>query len=77
VLRIFFNYYPLIRSEALERIWEARDAEDGLWMNVTPSYTPRYGWRVLLNGRELLYNTGGLVTTVQAADQLAIFPPGR
>jgi len=77
VLRKFFNYYPQVRPEALDRVWRSQDATDGLWIDVKPSYVPRYGWRLLLNGRELLYNNGGLVAPIRTADQIAIFPPGR
>lgn len=76
VLRKFFNYYPQVRPEALERVWQSEEREDALWVEVAPAYIPRYGWRMLLNGRDLSYN-GGLTAPVYAGDELAIFPPGR
>lgn len=76
VLRKLFSGYPQLRAEALERVWESDEPGDKLWIEVAPAYVPRYGWRVLLNGRELNY-AGGCVTPVHAGDEMAIFPPGR
>jgi molybdopterin converting factor small subunit len=74
--RKFFNYFPQVRSEALERVWYGQERADALWMEVAPAYVPRYGWRILLNGREVSY-TGGFAAPIRAGDELALFPPGR
>lgn len=74
LLRKFFNYYPQARKDALEPIWIARDKN--LWREVQPNFKPRYGWRVLLNGRDLEY-AGGFETPLSRADEISIFPPGR
>lgn len=76
LLRKFFDYVPQARADALERIWRSHEKPDSLWVETYPVYAPRYGWRVLLNGRDLRYN-GGFTTPVHAGDTLAIFPPGR
>lgn len=76
VLRKFFGYYPQARPEALERRWRSEERSDTLWVEVTPIYVPRPGWRVLLNGRDLNYG-GGFGIPVQEKDEIAIFPPGR
>jgi len=76
VLRKFFNYYPRVRSEALERVWRSKEIESSRWSDLVPAYIPRPGWRLLLNGRNLAYSNG-YNATVTAEDKLAIFPPGR
>ena len=76
VLRKFFGYYPQARPEALERLWRSEERSDTLWVEVTPIYVPRPGWRVLLNGRDLTY-AGGFGIPIQEQDEIAIFPPGR
>jgi molybdopterin converting factor small subunit len=76
VLVKFFNYFPHIRGEALDRAWEAEDESESLWQEVVPLYRPKRGWRVLLNGRESAYS-GGFNAPVNPGDQIAIFPPGR
>jgi molybdopterin converting factor small subunit len=76
VLRKFFNYYPQVRPEALDRVWDSQEKDDALWVEVAPAYVPRRGWRILLNGRDLSYD-GGFATPVHAADEIAVFPPGR
>ncbi len=76
VLRKFFNYYPQVRPEALDRVWDSQEKDDALWVEVAPAYVPRHGWRVLLNGRDLSYDSG-FVAPVHAADEIAVFPPGR
>lgn len=75
-LRKVFNYYPQVRAEALERVWCSEERPDALWVETIPVYTPRHGWRVLLNGRDVQY-VGGFDTPVQVEDEIAIFPPGR
>lgn len=75
-LRKFFNYFPAARAEALERVWRSDQPSHSSWVEVRPSYLPRYGWRVLLNGRELEY-AGGFEAAVHNGDELSIFPPGR
>jgi molybdopterin converting factor small subunit len=76
VLGKFFDYYPQARHEALDRIWNSEERSDALWVEVTPTYVPRPGWRVLLNGRDLNY-AGGFAVPVHEKDVVAIFPPGR
>ncbi|MBI3942424.1 MAG: MoaD/ThiS family protein [Chloroflexi bacterium] len=76
LLRKFFDYYPQIRPEALERVWSSEEKQNTLWTKVVSAYMPRPGWRVLLNGRDLSYS-GGFVVPLQVGDQIAIFPPGR
>ncbi|MSP13904.1 MAG: hypothetical protein EXR62_13230 [Chloroflexi bacterium] len=76
LLQKFFDYFPQIRPDALERVWTAEEKSDSLWTAVVPTYIPRSGWRVLLNGRDLSYS-GGFVVPLQIGDQIAIFPPGR
>lgn len=76
LLRKFFGYYPQARSEALERVWHSSDPDDKSWIEVHSAYRPKYGWRVLLNGRDLEYS-GGFETPVHESDELSIFPPGR
>ncbi len=76
VLRKFFNYYPQVRAEALDRVWRSEDRSDSLWIEVEPSYVPRDGWRVLLNGRDVKYG-GGFDAPIQEGDEIALFPPGR
>lgn len=76
VLRKFFNFYPQVRPEALERVWHSHEHEGAAWVELTPVYTPRHGWRILLNGRELTY-TDGFAARVAANDEVALFPPGR
>lgn len=72
----FFNYFPQVRAEALEPVWQSSEDGPSLWTKVETRYMPRSGWRVLLNGRDLRYN-GGLTSPVSDGDTLAIFPPGR
>lgn len=76
VLRRLFNGYPQLRAEALEQAWEEEEDSRRLWIELTPVYRPRRGWRVLLNGREVAY-TGGFDTPARADDLIALFPPGR
>jgi molybdopterin converting factor small subunit len=76
-LRKFFNYFPEARVEALERVWQADDERESLWMEVVPIYVPRKGgWRILLNGRNLEY-AGGFIAPIQDGHTIAIFPPAR
>ena len=76
VLRKLFNYYPRARAEALERRWQSHERQNSAWADLTSTYLPRYGWRVLLNGRDLEY-AGGFSARLGKADELSIFPPGR
>ena len=76
VLARVFNYYPQLRREALDRVWRSEEPTASLWVAVEPVYTPRDGWRVLLNGRDLAYD-GGFARPVTAGDEVALFPPGR
>ncbi len=76
LLRKFFNYYPQVRPEALERLWQSEEKEEALWVEVKPVYVPRRGWRILLNGRDLAYERG-FAAPVHKQDEIALFPPGR
>lgn len=76
VLRKLFNYYPRARAEALERRWQSHERQNSAWADLTSTYLPRYGWRVLLNGRDLEY-AGGFSARLGKADEISIFPPGR
>jgi len=76
ILRKFFNNYPLARYESLDRVWRSEEKAESLWMEVSPIYVPRLGWRVLLNGRDLDY-AGGFTASVHEGDGVALFPPGR
>ncbi|MDW8326067.1 MAG: protoglobin domain-containing protein [Anaerolineales bacterium] len=76
LLNKFFNYYPQTRVEALDRRWQAEEKRDSLWLEPKPVYTPRYGWRVLRNGRDVEYE-GGFSAPLHPGDTVAIFPPGR
>jgi molybdopterin converting factor small subunit len=76
VMRKLFNYFPVARAEALERRWQSHERQDSAWPEMTSTYLPRYGWRVLLNGRDLEY-AGGFDVALGIADELSIFPPGR
>ncbi len=76
LLRKFFNYFPQIRTTALEQVWHSHEKPDSAWVEVFPAYIPRNGWRVLLNGLDLTYN-GGFSTALHENDKIDIFPPGR
>jgi molybdopterin converting factor small subunit len=76
LLRKFFNYYPQARADALEQVWHSHQPQHSSWMEVMPSYVPKYGWRILLNGRDLEY-AGGFAVPVHINDEVSIFPPGR
>jgi len=76
LLRKFFNYYPQVRAEALNIVWQSHDKLDSDWMEVFPAYIPRNGWRVLHNGLDLNYN-GGFTAPIHENDKIDIFPPGR
>lgn len=75
-LRKFFDYFPQARAVALERIWHSQEKPDSRWVEVEPAYTPKGGWRVMFNGRDLSY-THGLKAMLNPGDEIAIFPPGR
>ena len=76
LLRKFFNYFPHIRTQALNPVWHSHDKTDSAWVEVFPVYLPRNGWRVLLNGLDLTYN-GGFAAPLHEHDKIDIFPPGR
>lgn len=76
LLRKLFNYYPHIRSDVLERVWHSQEPADSRWLELTPTYQPRLGWRVLRNGRDVSYN-GGFSAPLCTGDKISIFPPGR
>lgn len=76
LLQKFFNYYPQVRLEALDKRWESEVKEDSLWDAIKPVYVPRAGWRVLYNGRDIAYGDG-IGAIVKEEDVIAIFPPGR
>ncbi len=76
LLQKFFGYYPKARHDALETVWESQENEEELWEKITPVYVPKFGWRVLKNGRDLSYD-GGFTAPLHDGDTIAIFPPGR
>ncbi len=76
ILRKFFNYYPVVRTEALTRVWRSTERIDSTWPELTSIYVPQSGWRVLLNGRDMSY-AGGFTQPVHPQDEIALFPPGR
>jgi molybdopterin converting factor small subunit len=76
LLRKFFDYYPQVRAEALTVNWQSHDKPNSDWREVLPTYVPRNGWRVLLNGLDLTYN-GGFTAPLHENDKIDIFPPGR
>jgi len=79
VLRSLFAAYPAVRAEALDRVWDERPGSDGTLTSdgtIVPTYAPRAGWRLLLNGRDVRYG-GGLMLPISHGDEVAIFPPGR
>ena len=78
-LRKLFNYYPHLRDVVFDTAWEAGERVDETgkpWLMVARAYRARPGWRLLVNGREITY-AGGLGRTLQAGDELQLFPPGR
>lgn len=78
LLRKFFNYYPEARSEMLEREWGTGSPNgDATWLaELKHVYTPRRGWNVMLNGKDLRFH-GGLDAPLKEGDHISIFPPGR
>jgi molybdopterin converting factor small subunit len=79
LLRKVFNYFPEIRPEVFDVVWDSHDRLDEkgrTWLDLVPKYCSRRGWRVLLNGRNFVY-AGGLEKEVQPNDEISIFPPGR
>jgi molybdopterin converting factor small subunit len=76
MLRKVLDYFPAIRHASMETTWQEVDQPASLWTHVEPIYTPRSGWRLLLNGKDLRYH-GGFAAPLQADDELAFFPPGR
>ncbi len=76
LLQKFFSYYPQARHDALKIVWESQENEEELWEKVAPAYIPKFGWRVLKNGRDLTYD-GGFTAPLHTGDTIAIFPPGR
>jgi molybdopterin converting factor small subunit len=78
-LQKFFDYYPAARQHALETVWteaERLDATNTAWLTVSRAYRPRFGWRVLLNGRDLGYMDPA-TALLNPGDEIAFFPPGR
>lgn len=79
LLTRFFNYYPQLRTVALQVEWVSHEIDDTLgnpWTHVKANYLPKPGWRVLINGFDINYlpqSKGKL----QAGDIVDIFPPGR
>lgn len=74
ILRKFFNYYPQTHAIALERSWHEADDQEALWLEVTPIYKPKGGYRILKNGRNVGFS-GDM--SIADGDTVAIFPPGR
>ncbi|GAB4474817.1 MAG: hypothetical protein Kow0088_11090 [Anaerolineales bacterium] len=76
VLEKFFDYFPEARPHALERYWDTQEKSHSEWLEVVAVYVFRNGWRILLNGRDLMYE-GGFNQPLHRKDEVAIFPPGR
>jgi molybdopterin converting factor small subunit len=76
VLGKFFNYYPEARAQALEKTWDTEEKSHSEWLEVVSVYLFRKGWRILLNGRDLTYESG-FDHPLTPQDEIAIFPPGR
>ncbi len=76
VLRKVLDYFPAVRSAAMDIAWQDLEQPNSLWTHVEPVYVPRHNWRVLLNGKDLRYH-GGFERRVNADDEIAFFPPGR
>lgn len=76
LLHKFFSYYPKVRADALDVAWHSEEELNSLWLVPYPIYTPKKGWRMLINGHNLAFN-GGFDTHLQAHDKISIFPPGR
>ena len=78
-LRKFFDYFPQARGEALEAGWLPGERVDEMgkpWMTVEAVYRPKFGWRVLLNGRQIDYLPRE-EWLLKEGDELQVFPPGR
>jgi molybdopterin converting factor small subunit len=76
VLRKLFGAYPEIRSEVLDRVWDEQAPGTTRTPIVVPTFQPRQGWRLLLNGKDARYN-GGLRQPIADGDEVSLFPPGR
>lgn len=76
VLRKFFNCFPLAREQALQREWRSEESLNSPWTEVQSAFVPRYGWRVLVNGRDVEY-LEGFDTPTGSGDEVSVFPPGR
>lgn len=79
LLTKFFNYYPQARSLALESEWVSEDVDDSRgnpWTHVNSVFKARDGWRVLLNGEDILY-LAPQNRNLNQGDRVEIFPPGR
>jgi molybdopterin converting factor small subunit len=78
-LRKMFNYYPQVRDKVFDIAWQQGERVDSLgtpWMTVEKGYRIKYGWRLLVNGKDIAYGQG-LETPLNAGDELHVFPPGR
>jgi molybdopterin converting factor small subunit len=79
LLTKFFNYFPQARSLALETEWVSEEVDDSRgnpWTHVNSVFKARDGWRVLLNGKDILYLQPQNRNLCQG-DRVEIFPPGR
>jgi molybdopterin converting factor small subunit len=78
-LQKIFNYFPVLRKEVFEPQWEEGERVDEKgtpWLTVEKTYRVRRGWRLLRNGRNILYE-GDVQAEILPGDVLQIFPPGR
>jgi molybdopterin converting factor small subunit len=78
-LRKMFNYYPQVRDKVFDIAWQQGERVDSLgtpWMTVEKGYRIKYGWRLLVNGKDIAYGQG-IETPLNAGDELHVFPPGR
>ncbi len=79
LLTKFFNYYPIARNLALETEWLSESIDDSRgnpWVHVNRVFKPRSGWRVLLNGEDIIYLVPEKCL-LKDGDRVKIFPPGR
>lgn len=79
LLTRFFNYFPQIRSVALDVDWDSHTIDDAVgnpWTHVTAHYTPKPGWRILINGFDMNYLPPDQ-RKLNPKDVIDIFPPGR
>ena len=79
-LRKFFDYHPRLRREFFETSWRTPDDDSAAtWVtDFERVYVPKQGpyWRILLNGREVSYESG-FDALLNEGDVISLFSPGR